>query len=83
MLPEGSAHHGVHVLRIRTGDDITLFNGRGGEYAARIASIERLKLLVDVLEHRFDVGAMVADEHHQQAVVAPGGDRGVAAPIHA
>src|SRR5438477_2120625 len=52
MLPEDSAHHGVHVLRIRTGDDITLFNGRGGEYAARIASIERLKLLVDVLEHR-------------------------------
>ena len=52
MLPEDSAHHGVHVLRIRTGDDITLFNGRGGEYAARVASIERLKLLVDVLEHR-------------------------------
>src|SRR5207237_2516879 len=52
MLPEDSAHHGVHVLRIRTGDDITLFNGRGGEYAARVASIKRLKLLVDVLEHR-------------------------------
>jgi len=52
MLPEDSAHHGVHVLRIRTGDDITLFNGRGGEYAARVASIERLKVLVDLLEHR-------------------------------
>ena len=48
MLPEDSAHHGVHVLRIRTGDDITLFNGRGGEYAARVASIQRLKVLVDV-----------------------------------
>src|SRR4051812_9283459 len=52
LLAEESAHHGVHVLRMRTGDDITLFNGRGGEYAARVASIERLKVLVDLLEHR-------------------------------
>ena len=52
LLPEESAHHAVHVLRVRAGDDITLFNGRGGEYAARIASIERLKVLVDVLAHR-------------------------------
>jgi 16S rRNA (uracil1498-N3)-methyltransferase len=52
LLPEESAHHAVHVLRVRAGDDITLFNGRGGEYAARIASIERLKLLVDVLAHQ-------------------------------
>jgi len=51
-LPEDSAHHAVHVLRVRAGDDLTLFNGRGGEYAARIASIERLKVLVEVLEHR-------------------------------
>ena len=52
LLPEDSAHHAVHVLRVRSGEDITLFNGRGGEYAARIASIERLKVLVDVLAHR-------------------------------
>ena len=52
LLPEDSAHHAVHVLRVRTGDDVTLFNGRGGEFAARIASIERLKVLCDVLEHR-------------------------------
>jgi 16S rRNA (uracil1498-N3)-methyltransferase len=52
LLPEDSAHHAVHVLRVRAGDDITLFNGRGGEYAARIASIERLRVLVDVLQHQ-------------------------------
>jgi 16S rRNA (uracil1498-N3)-methyltransferase len=51
-LPEESAHHAVHVLRVRAGDDVTLFNGRGGEYAARVASIERLKVLVDLLAHR-------------------------------
>ncbi|HZE60386.1 MAG TPA: 16S rRNA (uracil(1498)-N(3))-methyltransferase [Burkholderiales bacterium] len=52
LLPEDSAHHAVHVLRVHSGDEITLFNGRGGEYAARIASIQRLKVLVDVLAHR-------------------------------
>src|SRR3954469_25932711 len=51
LLPEDSAHHAVHVLRVQTADDITLFNGRGGEYAGRIASIQRLKVLVDVLAH--------------------------------
>jgi 16S rRNA (uracil1498-N3)-methyltransferase len=51
-LPEEGAHHAVHVLRVRSGDAVTLFNGRGGEYAGRIASIERLKVLVDLLEHR-------------------------------
>ena len=52
LLPEDSAHHAVHVLRVQTGDEITLFNGRGGEFAARIASIQRLKVLVDVLAHK-------------------------------
>lgn len=52
LLPEDSARHAVHVLRVHTGDEVTLFNGRGGEYAARIASIQRLKVLVDVLAHR-------------------------------
>jgi len=52
LLSEDSAHHAVHVLRVRTGDEVTLFNGRGGEFAGRIASVERLKVLCDLLEHR-------------------------------
>jgi 16S rRNA (uracil1498-N3)-methyltransferase len=52
LLPEDSAHHAVHVLRVQPNDEVTLFNGRGGEYAARIASIQRLKVMVDVLAHR-------------------------------
>jgi len=51
-LPEDAAHHAVHVLRLRAGEEVTLFNGRGGEYAARIASIERLRVTLDVLAHR-------------------------------
>jgi 16S rRNA (uracil1498-N3)-methyltransferase len=52
MLPESSAHHAVHVLRLRAGDEVTLFNGRGGEFAGRIAAIERLRISVDLLQHR-------------------------------
>jgi len=51
-LPEESAHHAVRVLRLRGGDEVTLFDGRGGEYAARIASIERTRVAIDVLGHR-------------------------------
>jgi len=51
-LPEESAHHAVHVLRLETGDAVALFNGRGGEYAARIASIQRLRIAIDLLQHR-------------------------------
>ena len=50
-LPDEGAHHAVHVLRLRPGDAITLFNGRGGEYAARIASMEKRRVAVDVLAH--------------------------------
>jgi 16S rRNA (uracil1498-N3)-methyltransferase len=51
-LPEDSAHHAIHVMRLRAGDDIVLFNGRGGEYAARISSIQKLQVSIDLLEHR-------------------------------
>ena len=50
ILSEDAAHHAIRVLRLREGDDVTLFNGRGGEFAARIASIQRLRMLVDVLQ---------------------------------
>jgi 16S rRNA (uracil1498-N3)-methyltransferase len=52
MLPEDSAHHAIHVMRMREGDETILFNGRGGEYAARVASIQKLRIALDVLQHR-------------------------------
>lgn len=35
-LPARVAHHAHHVLRLREGEVITLLNGRGGEFAARL-----------------------------------------------
>ncbi len=38
-LPDDAAHHALHVLRLRSGAPIVLFNGRGGEYRARLATV--------------------------------------------
>ena len=35
-LSGSAASHVTRVLRLRSGEALTLFNGRGGEYAARI-----------------------------------------------
>ncbi len=35
-LPEGTARHALRVLRLRTGDPVTLFNGDGLQYPARL-----------------------------------------------
>jgi 16S rRNA (uracil1498-N3)-methyltransferase len=39
-LPSGAAHHASRVLRLREGDTVTLFNGEGGEFEARLTRIE-------------------------------------------
>ncbi len=49
-LSESAARHAVQVLRLRPGDDLRLFDGKGGEYAARIASAGRGQVSAEVLE---------------------------------
>lgn len=43
-LPDAVAHHAQRVLRLRIGDPITLFDGRGGEYAARLDAHARARI---------------------------------------
>ena len=40
-LPQAAANHAARVLRLALGDDVVLFDGRGGEYAGRIAALGR------------------------------------------
>ncbi len=47
VLPEDLAHH-IGVLRMKVGDTITLFNGRGGEYAATLSSVDKRRASADV-----------------------------------
>lgn len=51
-LPPAAAHHVARVLRLREGDAVTLFDGAGGEYPARIAAIVRDTVMVDTGAHR-------------------------------
>ena len=41
VLPEGEAHHVSRVLRLRTGDSVRVFDGRGREWAARLVPSAR------------------------------------------
>ncbi|MGD9831921.1 MAG: 16S rRNA (uracil(1498)-N(3))-methyltransferase [Piscinibacter sp.] len=46
-LPEGAARH-VQVLRLQPGDALTLFDGRGGEWAAQVTAMGRREVSVRV-----------------------------------
>ncbi|RJX33451.1 MAG: 16S rRNA (uracil(1498)-N(3))-methyltransferase [Oxalobacter sp.] len=50
VLPEAAAHH-VQVLRLKEGDSITLFNGQGGEYEARLSGIEKKRVSAVIISH--------------------------------
>lgn len=40
-LDERAHRHAVQVLRLRVGEAVILFNGRGGEYCGRLSAVER------------------------------------------
>ncbi|MDQ8023562.1 MAG: 16S rRNA (uracil(1498)-N(3))-methyltransferase [Moraxellaceae bacterium] len=40
-LPDEAAHHAARVLRLAEGDAVVLFDGAGGEYAARLVRVGR------------------------------------------
>lgn len=49
QLPEPVAHH-LHVLRLQPGDTLTLFNGAGGEFPARLDAVEKRRASVTLLD---------------------------------
>jgi len=50
-LPAGTARH-VQVLRLQPNDEITLFNGQGGEFKAVVTHMGRSEVSVRVGEHQ-------------------------------
>jgi 16S rRNA (uracil1498-N3)-methyltransferase len=50
VLTGPEVHHLARVCRVRPGDAVSLFNGDGLEYAARVVAIERRQVILDVLE---------------------------------
>ena len=49
VLPTGPSRH-VQVLRLQPGAVLTLFNGAGGEWRARVAAMARTGVTVEVIE---------------------------------
>ena len=47
-LPSSQAHHALRVLRLKHGDTLTLFNGDGAEYPARIERVLQREVTVKV-----------------------------------
>ena len=58
-LPADAAHHVRDVLRLERDAELTLFDGRGGEYAARLVAVTRGGV-------RVELGA-----HHETQVESP------------
>ena len=53
VVVEGSAvNHITRVLRLRSGDALTVFDGNGGEFGARIEEFRKDAVVVAVEEHR-------------------------------
>lgn len=71
-LPAGAARH-VQVLRLQPGDELVLFDGRGGEWAATIARMGRTDVDVVVGAHRAVEREAARDVH--LAVGVPANDR--------
>lgn len=53
-LPEEAAHHVATVLRMKTGEELVLFNGRGGSYRAVISSMQKRNVEVTTGAHEPD-----------------------------
>ncbi|UXI69367.1 16S rRNA (uracil(1498)-N(3))-methyltransferase [Tahibacter amnicola] len=51
-LPEQAGEHLARVLRLEAGHPLVLFNGDGGEFTARLASLAKRSVTAQVLEAR-------------------------------
>lgn len=87
-LPEDEARHLTRVLRLRAGDEVQVFDGRGQEYRARVEQVGRGRARVRVLSPiapapepavRLTLAQAVLKGDHMDAVVRDAAMMGVAA----
>ena len=50
VLDTGAAHHAGAVLRLKAGATLRVFDGRGGEYRAKVVGARRREVLVELVE---------------------------------
>ena len=44
-------HYLAHVLRVKVGTNLTLFNGQGGEYRGELVALEKKRALIRIADH--------------------------------
>ncbi len=52
VLPKESAHYLINVLRLRIGTMVTLFNGEGGEYTARLIVATKKNVQLQITDYQ-------------------------------
>ena len=49
MLGDAEAHHLAHVMRLKAGAEVVLFDGSGAEFLARVANIGKRETSLEVV----------------------------------
>ena len=52
MLSGGEAHHALHVLRVRKGEEVTVLDGAGQEFLCTVQATERAQVQLKMLERK-------------------------------
>ncbi len=73
LVTDSEAHHLLHVMRVKPGAEVVLFDGSGAEFAARVDTVGRTEVELQVLSrHEVDRELSVAIT---LGVALPKGDR--------
>lgn len=72
-LEGDQAHHAAHVMRCRPGDQLTLFDGCGKEFLAKVTEIDKRSLRFSILEFKPELPPL--SPLIQVAACLPKGDR--------
>jgi 16S rRNA (uracil1498-N3)-methyltransferase len=52
VLREAEAHHALHVVRVRKGEEIALFDGQGRELTGQVSAMDRREVVADITGER-------------------------------
>ena len=85
FLEDEEFHHAKSVSRVREGEEVTLFNGKGSVAKARIQSVEKRKILLSVesveihpsSEKKLCLGVSLLRHGHLDFVIEKGTELGV------
>ncbi|MFA5793914.1 MAG: RsmE family RNA methyltransferase [Candidatus Brocadiia bacterium] len=72
ILDQVQSHHLKDVLRLKQGSDVEVFNSRGDSYLARVAVLEKDRVVLDIMETRH---VQAAQLHITVASAMPKGSR--------